>query len=155
MKAIIIKFEGGIPNETELVSKLALTISKFASAEKVDIAVLNDKDVNEALLRLTDLPSLITISEVKENAKTTVSQLEEFCKDVIENIGATSLKTIEVHNQDLLLFLIKNKDKYQKILKFIASITPQKTVCYGILKQYDLQRVPSLLKDLNPTFKLY
>ena len=50
MKAIIISFEGAIKDETILASLLASCIGKHVNTEDVDVHILSDIDVTNALI---------------------------------------------------------------------------------------------------------
>lgn len=153
MKAIIVQFDGNIPNESALLDDLMLCLRNRSDAECGNITILDDKDVADALIRLTVTPTVV----VTETKNPKLSQLEIFCKDLIAKVGATSLKPSSLHNQDVLAFLLKNRDQYREIIAEIAKI--DNTIVYAkhraILNKYDLTKLPHLLRDINPVLKLY
>lgn len=162
MKAIIVQFDGNIPNESALLDDLMLCLRNRSDAECGNITILDDKDVADALIRLTMLPSafgdLLSAKNVTAECKNPkLVQLEIFCKDLIAKVGATSLKPSSLHNQDVLAFLLKNRDQYKEIIAEIAKV--DNTIVYAkhraILNKYDLAKLPHLLRDINPVLKLY
>ena len=61
MKAIIISFEGVIKDETILASLLASCIGKNVNTEDVDVHILSDIDVTNALIAKCLTPSTIAV----------------------------------------------------------------------------------------------
>ena len=153
MKAIIVQFNGNIPNESALLDDLMMWLHNRIDAECGNITILDDKDVADALIRLTMVPTVIAT----ENKNPKLSQLEIFCKDLIAKVGATSLKPSNIYNQDVLAFLLKNRDQYKEIIAEIAKVDA--TIVYAkhraILNKHDLAKLPHLLRDINPILKLY
>lgn len=155
MKAIIIKFNGTIPNGSVLASKLCDIIGEYVTTEEVDITMISDKEVEEALIRCTIPPVAVKITtESKDN---NLDKLEALCKDIIVAVGATSLKPVTVQDSDLIEFLIKHKAQYSEFLPYVAKINSSGVykLQRHILEKYDLLRLPELLRDINPFIKLY
>ncbi len=155
MKAIVIKFEGAIKDEPKLASKLSDVIGEYTSAEEGDITILNDEEVTTALIRMSIVPTVINIKENKEDS--ILKQIESLCKDIITHIGATSLKPLAVHNSDLIAYLISTKNQYSELLSKVAKINGNMTYTRHreVLKNYGLEHMPELIRDINPIIKLF
>lgn len=155
MKAIIITFEGAIKDDSILASLLASCIGKQVNTEDVDVHILSDIDVTNALVAkclttsavATDRPSNPQIAVVKD-----------FCKKIIASIGSPTLKTRELLNSELCKFLVQqNREVISVPVSIIAKVNT--TSAYyehrKVLKEYGLSALPELLRDINPLFKFY
>lgn len=155
MKAIIITFEGAIKDDSILASLLASCIGKQVNTEDVDVHILSDIDVTNALVAkclttsaiATDRPSNPQIAVVKD-----------FCKKIIASIGSPALKTRELLNSELCKFLVQqNREVISVPVSIIAKVNT--TSAYyehrKVLKEYGLSALPELLRDVNPIFKFY
>lgn len=155
MKAIIISFEGAIKDETTLASLLASCIGKHVNTENVDIHILSDIDVTNALIAKCLTTSAVAVDRP---ANPQIAVVEDFCKKIITSIGSPALKTRELLNSELCKFLVQqNREVISVPVSIIAQVNT--TSAYyehrKILKKYGLSALPELLRDINPLFKFY
>ena len=155
MKAIIISFEGAIKDETTLVSLLASCIGKHVNTENVDVHILSDIDVTNALIAKCLTTSAVAVDRP---ANPQIAVVEDFCKKIITSIGSPALKTRELLNSELCKFLVQqNREVISVPVSIIAQVNT--TSAYyehrKILKKYGLSALPELLRDINPLFKFY
>lgn len=152
MKAIIIRFEGTIRNEEALVGAFAHAMSNYVTVEddpKVDI--LTDLEVEKAIVN-----SVIVTKEPVSNSH--IEVIREFCKRIIKEIGSPTMKTQALLNQDICKFLVnQNREAIAAAVNIIANIdTTAKYIRHRkLLQEYGLACLPSLLRDINPLFKLF
>lgn len=155
MKAIIISFEGVIKDETILASLLASCIGKNVNTEDVDVHILSDIDVTNALIAKCLTPSTIAVDRPSNPQ---IPVIREFCKKIIASIGSPVLKTRELLNSELCKFLVQqNREVISVPVSIIAKVNT--TAAYyehrKVLKEYGLSALPELLRDVNPIFKFY
>lgn len=155
MKAIIISFEGAIKDEAVLASLLASCIGKNVNTEDVDVHILSDIDVTNALIAKCLTSSAIAVDRP---ANPQIAVVEDFCKKIIASIGSPALKTRELLNSELCKFLVQqNREVISVPVSIIAQVNT--TSAYyehrKILKKYGLSALPELLRDINPLFKFY
>ncbi len=155
MKAIIISFEGAVKDEDTLVSLLVSQIGKETTAENIDIHVLSDVDVTNALVAKCLTPSAVVV-DTPVNPQ--IAVVEDFCKKIIASIGSPALKTRELLNSELCKFLVQqNREVISVPVSIIARVNT--TSAYyehrKVLKKYGLSVLPELLRDINPLFKFY
>lgn len=155
MKAIIISFEGVIKDDDIFASLLASYIEKHINTESVDIHILSDIDVTNALIAKCLTPSAIAVDRP---ANPQIAVVEDFCKKIITSIGSPALKTRELLNSELCKFLVQqNREVISVPVSIIAQVNT--TSAYyehrKILKKYGLSALPELLRDINPLFKFY
>lgn len=155
MKAIIISFEGAIKDEGILASLLASCIGKHVNTEDVDIHILSDIDVTNALIAKCLTPPTIAVDRP---ANPQIAVVEDFCKKIIASIGSPALKTRELLNSELCKFLVQqNREVISVPVSIIAQVNT--TSAYyehrKMLKKYGLSVLPELLRDINPLFKFY
>lgn len=155
MKVIIISFEGAIKDESILASLLASCIGKHVNTEDVDVHILSDIDVTNALIAKCLTPSAIAVDRP---ANPQIAVVEDFCKKIIASIGSPALKTRELLNSELCKFLVQqNREVISVPVSIIAQVNT--TSAYyehrKILKKYGLSALPELLRDINPLFKFY
>lgn len=155
MKAIIISFEGAIKDETILASLLASCIGKHVNTEDVDVHILSDIDVTNALVAKCLTTSAIA-TDRPSNPQ--IAVVEDFCKKIIASIGSPALKTRELLNSELCKFLVQqNREVISVPVSIIAQVNT--TSAYyehrKMLKKYGLSVLPELLRDINPLFKFY
>lgn len=155
MKAIIISFEGAIKDETTLASLLASCIGKHVNTENVDVHILSDIDVTNALIAKCLTTSAVAVDRP---ANPQIAVVEDFCKKIITSIGSPALKTRELLNSELCKFLVQqNREVISVPVSIIAQVNT--TSAYyehrKILKKYGLSALPELLRDINPLFKFY
>ena len=151
MKAIIITFRGEAPekNYDEIIRKMAELVFNNTSTKIEDIsaAILDDKEVSEALLPTnTDKASLTS----------NVKIVSELCSNIINEIGTPSLMNEEVFRKELLKYLLNEEDKITtKALRIIIN-TPENTNSKVklILHDYGLSKLPEILRELNSILKL-
>lgn len=152
MKAIIITFHGEAPekNYDEIIRKMAELVFNNTSTKIEDIsaAILDDKEVSEALL-----PTNTDKASLTPNVKI----VSELCSNIINEIGTPSLMNEEVFRKDLLKYLLNEEDKITtKALRIIIN-TPENTNSKVklILHDYGLSKLPEILRELNSILKLY
>lgn len=155
MKAIIITFEGAIKDDSILASLLASCIGKQVNTEDVDVHILSDIDVTNALVAKCLTTSAIA-TDRPSNPQ--IAVVEDFCKKIITSIGSPALKTRELLNSELCKFLVQqNREVISVPVSIIAKVNT--TSAYyehrKILKTYGLSALPELLRDINPLFKFY
>ena len=155
MKAIIISFEGVIKDDDIFASLLASYIEKHINTESVDIHILSDIDVTNALIAKCLTPSAIAVDRP---ANPQIAVVKDFCKKIIASIGSPALKTRELLNSELCKFLVQqNREVISVPVSIIAKVNT--TAAYyehrKVLKEYGLSVLPELLRDVNPLFKFY
>lgn len=155
MKAIIISFEGVIKDDNNFASLLASYIEKHINTESVDIHILSDIDVTNALIAKCLTPSAIAVDRP---ANPQIAVVKDFCKKIIASIGLPALKTRELLNSELCKFLVQqNREVISVPVSIIAKVNT--TAAYyehrKVLKEYGLSALPELLRDVNPLFKFY
>lgn len=155
MKAIIISFEGVIKDDDNFASLLASYIEKHINTESVDIHILSDIDVTNALIAKCLTPSAIAVDRP---ANPQIAVVKDFCKKIIASIGLPALKTRELLNSELCKFLVQqNREVISVPVSIIAKVNT--TAAYyeyrKVLKEYGLSALPELLRDVNPLFKFY
>lgn len=155
MKAIIISFEGVIKDDDNFASLLASYIEKHINTESVDIHILSDIDVTNALIAKCLTPSAIAVDRP---ANPQIAVVKDFCKKIIASIGLPALKTRELLNSELCKFLVQqNREVISVPVSIIAKVNT--TSAYyehrKVLKEYGLSALPELLRDINPLFKFY
>lgn len=155
MKAIIITFEGAIKDDSILASLLASCIGKQVNTEDVDVHILSDIDVTNALVAKCLTTSAIA-TDRPSNPQIPV--IRDFCKKIIASIGSPALKTRELLNSELCKFLVQqNREVISVPVSIIAKVNT--TSAYyehrKVLKEYGLSALPELLRDINPLFKFY
>lgn len=155
MKAIIISFEGVIKDDDIFASLLASYIEKHINTESVDIHILSDIDVTNALIAKCLTPSAIAVDRP---ANPQIAVVKDFCKKIIASIGSPALKTRELLNSELCKFLVQqNREVISVPVSIIAKVNT--TAAYyehrKVLKEYGLSALPELLRDVNPIFKFY
>ena len=159
MKAIIITFHGEAPekNYDEIIRRMAELVFNNTSAKIEDIsaAVLDDKEVSEALLQKVVIAPVANAN--KASISTTIKAVSELCSNIINEIGTPSLMNEEVFRKDLLKYLLNEEDKITtKALRIIIN-TPENTNSKVklILHDYGLSKLPEILRELNSILKLY
>ena len=155
MKAIIISFEGVIKDDDIFASLLASYIEKHINTESVNIHILSDIDVTNALIAKCLIPSAIAADRP---ANPQIAVVKDFCKKIIASIGSPALKTRELLNSELCKFLVQqNREVISVPVSIIAKVNT--TAAYyehrKVLKEYGLSALPELLRDINPLFKFY
>lgn len=155
MKAIIITFEGVIKDDDIFASLLASYIEKHINTESVNIHILSDIDVTNALIAKCLTPSAIAVDRP---ANPQIAVVKDFCKKIIASIGSPALKTRELLNSELCKFLVQqNREVISVPVSIIAQVNT--TSAYyehrKVLKEYGLSALPELLRDINPLFKFY
>lgn len=155
MKAIIITFEGVIKDDDIFASLLASYIEKHINTESVNIHILSDIDVTNALIAKCLTP---TDTAVDRPSNPQIPIIRDFCKKIIASIGSPVLKTRELLNSELCKFLVQqNREVISVPVSIIAKVNT--TAAYyehrKVLKEYGLSALPELLRDINPLFKFY
>lgn len=155
MKAIIITFEGVIKDDDIFASLLASYIEKHINTESVNIHILSDIDVTNALIAKCLIPSAIAVDRP---ANPQIAVVKDFCKKIIASIGSPALKTRELLNSELCKFLVQqNREVISVPVSIIAKVNTTSTYYEHrkVLKEYGLSALPELLRDINPLFKFY
>ena len=158
MKAIIITFHGEAPekNYDEIVRRMAELAFNNTSAKIEDIsaAVLDDKEVSEALLQKVITPVANTN---KASISTTVKAVSELCSNIINEIGTPSLMSEEVFRKELLKYLLNKEDQATtRVLRIIIN-TPESSASKVkvVLHNYGLSKLPEIIKGFDSILKLY
>lgn len=158
MKAIIITFHGEAPekNYDEIIRKMAELVFNNTSAKIEDIsaAVLDDKEVSEALLQKVITPVANTN---KASISTTVKAVSELCSNIINEIGTPSLMNEEVFRKELLKYLLNKEDQATtRVLRIIIN-TPESSASKVkvVLHNYGLSKLPEIIKGFDSILKLY
>lgn len=155
MKAIIITFEGVIKDDDIFASLLASYIEKHINTESVNIHILSDIDVTNALIAKCLTPSAIAVDRP---ANPQIAVVKDFCKKIIASIGSPALKTRELLNSELCKFLVQqNREVISVPVSIIAKVNTASAYYEHrkVLKEYGLSALPELLRDINPLFKFY
>lgn len=158
MKAIIITFHGEAPekNYDEIIRRMAELVFNNTSAKIEDIsaAVLDDKEVSEALLQKVITPVANTN---KASISTTVKAVSELCSNIINEIGTPSLMNEEVFRKELLKYLLNKEDQATtRVLRIIIN-TPENSASKVkvVLHNYGLSKLPEIIKGFDSILKLY
>lgn len=158
MKAIIITFHGEAPekNYDEIVRRMAELVFNNTSAKIEDIsaAVLDDKEVSEALLQKVITPVANTN---KASISTTVKAVSELCSNIINEIGTPLLMSEEVFRKELLKYLLNKEDQATtRVLRIIIN-TPESSASKVkvVLHNYGLSKLPEIIKGFDSILKLY
>lgn len=158
MKAIIITFHGEAPekNYDEIVRRMAELVFNNTSTKIEDIsaAVLDDKEVSEALLQKVITPVANTN---KASISTTVKAVSELCSNIINEIGTPSLMSEEVFRKELLKYLLNKEDQATtRVLRIIIN-TPESSASKvkAVLHNYGLSKLPEIIKGFDSILKLY
>lgn len=155
MKAIIITFHGEAPekNYDEIIRRMAELVFNNTSAKIEDIsaAVLDDKEVSEALLQKT------VANANKASISTTVKAVSELCSNIINEIGTPSLMNEEVFRKELLKYLLNKEDQATTRALRIIINTPESSASKikVVLHNYGLSKLPEIIKDFDSILKLY
>lgn len=158
MKAIIITFHGEAPekNYDEIVRRMAELVFNNTSAKIEDIsaAVLDDKEVSEALLQKVITP---VANANKAAISTTVKAVSELCSNIINEIGTPALMNEEVFRKELLKYLLNKEDQATtRVLRIIIN-TPENSASKVkvVLHNYGLSKLPEIIKGFDSILKLY
>ena len=159
MKAIIITFHGEAPekNYDEIIRRMAELVFNNTSAKIEDIsaAVLDDKEVSEALLQKVVIAPVANVN--KASISTTVKAVSELCSNIINEIGTPSLMNEEVFRKELLKYLLNKEDQATTRVLRIVINTPENSASKVkvVLHNYGLSKLPEILRELNSILKLY
>lgn len=155
MKAIIITFKGEIKDEHALATSLASDIASNTDSKNVDVSILLDEDVMNAMVAKCLTPTDVAVDKPSNPQ---IAVITDFCKKIIATIGSPALKTRELLNSELCKFLVQqNREVISVPVSIIAKVNT--TSAYyehrKVLKEYGLSVLPELLRDINPLFKFY
>lgn len=159
MKAIIITFHGEAPekNYDEIIRRMAELVFNNTSAKIEDIsaAVLDDKEVSEALLQKVVIAPVANAN--KASISTTVKAVSELCSNIINEIGTPSLMNEEVFRKELLKYLLNKEDQATTRALRIIINTPESSASKikVVLHNYGLSKLPEIIKDFDSILKLY
>lgn len=159
MKAIIITFHGEAPekNYDEIIRKMAELVFNNTSAKIEDIsaAMLDDKEVSEALLQKVVIAPVANAN--KAAISTTVKAVSELCSNIINEIGTPSLMNEELFRKELLKYLLNKEDQSTTRVLRIVINTPENSASKVkvVLHNYGLSKLPEILRELNSILKLY
>ena len=155
MKAIIITFHGEAPekNYDEIIRKMAELVFNNTSTKIEDIsaAVLDDKEVSEALLQK------VVIAPVANTDKASSATVSELCSNILNEIGTPSLMNEELFRKELLKYLLnKENQATNRVLRIVIN-TPENSASKVkvVLHNYGLSKLPEILRELNSILKLY
>lgn len=158
MKAIIITFHGETPekNYDEIIRKMAELVFNNTSAKIEDIsaAVLDDKEVSEALLQKV---VIAPVANTDKASSATVKAVSELCSNILNEIGTPSLMNEELFRKELLKYLLnKENQATTRVLRIVIN-TPENSASKVkvVLHNYGLSKLPEILKELNSILKLY
>lgn len=159
MKAIIITFHGEAPekNYDEIIRRMAELVFNNTSAEieHISAAVLDDKEVSEALLQKVVIAPVANAN--KAAISTTVKAVSELCSNIINEIGTPSLMNEEVFRKELLKYLLNKEDQATtRVLRIIIN-TPESSASKVkvVLHNYGLSKLPEIIKGFDSILKLY
>lgn len=159
MKAIIITFHGEAPekNYDEIIRKMAELVFNNTSTKIEDIsaAVLDDKEVSEALLQKVVIAPVANAN--KAAISTTVKAVSELCSNIINEIGTPSMMDEGVFRKELLKYLLNKEDQTTtRVLRIIIN-TPESSASKikVVLHNYGLSKLPEIIKDFDSILKLY
>lgn len=159
MKAIIITFHGEAPekNYDEIIRRMAELVFNNTSAKIEDIsaAVLDDKEVSEALLQKVVIAPVANVN--KAAISTTVKAVSELCSNIINEIGTPSMMDEGVFRKELLKYLLNKEDQTTtRVLRIIIN-TPESSASKikVVLHNYGLSKLPEIIKDFDSILKLY
>lgn len=158
MKAIIITFHGEAPekNYDEIIRKMAELVFNNTSTKIEDIsaAVLDDKEVSEALLQKV---VIAPVANTDKASSATVKAVSELCSNILNEIGTPSLMNEEVFRKELLKYLLNKEDQATtRVLRIIIN-TPESSASKikVVLHNYGLSKLPEIIKDFDSILKLY
>lgn len=158
MKAIIITFHGEAPekNYDEIIRKMAELVFNNTSTKIEDIsaAVLDDKEVSEALLQKV---VIAPVANTDKASSATVKAVSEFCSNILNEIGTPSLMNEELFRKELLKYLLnKENQATTRVLRIVIN-TPENSASKVkvVLHNYGLSKLPEILRELNSVLKLY
>lgn len=159
MRAIIITFHGEAPekNYDEIIRRMAELVFNNTSAKIEDIsaAMLDDKEVSEALLQKVVIAPVANVN--KASISTTVKAVSELCSNIINEIGTPSLMNEEVFRKELLKYLLNKEDQATTRALRIIINTPESSASKikAVLHNYGLSKLPEIIKDFDSILKLY
>lgn len=158
MKAIIITFHGEAPekNYDEIIRKMAELVFNNTSTKIEDIsaAVLDDKEVSEALLQKV---VIAPVANTDKASSATVKAVSELCSNIINEIGTPSMMDEGVFRKELLKYLLNKEDQATtRVLRIIIN-TPESSASKVkvVLHNYGLSKLPEIIKGFDSILKLY
>lgn len=156
MKAIVIQFDGQIPSggESRLINALFHNVNIYTeNSGKITVSILSEKEVIEAI---TNSVAKNTKSET-ESEKRKLEMLRDFCGTILAQVGKPESKTPDKWRQDFITYLILHKDEWKEIIPIITNI--DSSIGYYrhrvILSNYDLDILPSIMRDIKKVITLY
>lgn len=158
MKAIIITFHGEAPekNYDEIIRKMAELVFNNTSTKIEDIsaAVLDDKEVSEALLQKV---VIAPVANTDKASSATVKAVSELCSNILNEIGTPSMMDEGVFRKELLKYLLNKEDQATtRVLRIIIN-TPESSASKVkvVLHNYGLSKLPEIIKGFDSILKLY
>lgn len=158
MKAIIITFHGEAPekNYDEIIRKMAELVFNNTSAKIEDIsaAMLDDKEVSEALLQKV---VIAPVANTDKASSATVKAVSELCSNILNEIGTPSMMDEGVFRKELLKYLLNKEDQTTtRVLRIIIN-TPENSASKVkvVLHNYGLSKLPEIIKGFDSILKLY
>lgn len=158
MKAIIITFHGEAPekNYDEIIRKMAELVFNNISTKIEDIsaAVLDDKEVSEALLQKV---VIAPVANTDKASSATVKAVSELCSNILNEIGTPSMMDEGVFRKELLKYLLNKEDQATtRVLRIIIN-TPESSASKVkvVLHNYGLSKLPEIIKGFDSILKLY
>ena len=139
MKAIIIKiYDGNITNEKELVELLAKTVATATDPESIDITTLEDKDVDDLLLKAS-----IKATE-DANKKKEDKPIERNLKVIIKEIGSPALSNPKSYQLAVVDAIRSNKCSELRNKEFWKTISNDGHIA-GFAKKYGFSSSTNLI----------
>lgn len=162
MNAIVIQFYGDlVVNQDRVAKKLCdLITTQIEDPNVVSINFLNDKDVADALIRLTIAPSNVIMKKKTEKLTEMPRYrgLVEICQIILAKCDKINKQDLTAFNKSFLRLLFGSNDflsKNHSILLKISQIHDAQSNEYAILKEFNLEHLPGLLKDVDGDFRIF
>lgn len=158
MKAIIITFHGEAPekNYDEIIRKMAELVFNNTSTKIEDIsaAVLDDKEVSEALLQKV---VIAPVANTDKASSATVKAVSELCSNILNEIGTPSMMDEGVFRKELLKYLLNKEDQATtRVLRIIINTSESSaSKVKVVLHNYGLSKLPEIIKGFDSILKLY
>lgn len=162
MNAIVIQFCGDLAvNRDCLAKKLCdLITTQIEDPNVVSINFLNEKDVADALIRLTIAPSNVVIKDETEDITKMPRYrgLVEICQIILAKCAKINKQDLTAFNKSLIRILISSSDflsKNHNILLKISQIHDVQSNEYAILKEFNLEHLPEFLRNIDKDFRIF
>lgn len=150
MKAIVVFFDGNVTEQKEaaMVTSIAQGVYSHSttSMENISIHVLNDAEVNNALIKAISTPA-------SKPTATEMTALREYCEIVINKVGSPALMTKPVFRNEFLSSI----QKYPELrnIKMLQKIEKNGMAVSTILKKYGLEQLTGYIPDVKALFRVF